>query len=432
MALLLRLACGIIPASEEGLERDRSLSSATTLADEAGRAQSWVHPDCGADCVSKCDSVKHSFALSITERTGRSMPYWRHRSAGASLSSPDASVTTAVIVMAGLERSASDYACATHDGLRKRLGTDAALRKVLLVAPAVLYPEDSPAPNELYWEENGRWLDGENSSLTGHHRSHGHHHHHDIAPPAASLSLFSVLDEMVLALMDKGSYPKLTSVIVIGHSAGGQAVQRYALTSALVPIRAGVAISYIVANPGSVTYPDRRRPELIDRGHLCDPAKLLGHTWTFEVPFPSMMHEMGCAWHQHFNDWPDGLGLHRNNTPPYAESRPIIDMRLSFIEKTVTYLSGAKDVCPCIESVDGTNCTGHDKDCHLEGSCHMEVVHAFAQRMQLMHEQMAADGTCKSCKGRPPSHNLVSVPEVGHDGCGMFTADETLDAMFPL
>ena len=272
MVLLLQLACGIIPASEEALGRDHSLSSATTTwADEAGRAQSWVNPDCGADCVSKCHSVKHHFPLSITERTGRSMPYWRRHTSeelhsGASLSSPDAFVTTGVIVMAGLERSASDYVCATHDGLRKRLVTAEAIREVLLVAPAVLFPGDPPTPNELYWEEAGRWLDGENSSLSG---------HHDIAAPAASLSLFSVLDEMVSAMMDKDSYPKLTSVIVIGHSAGAQAVQRYALTSALVPTRAGVTISYIVANPGSVTYPDERRPDLIDRGNACDPVKLL-------------------------------------------------------------------------------------------------------------------------------------------------------------
>ena len=425
LSFLLRLASGIIPANEEALGRPLSLSSATRWADEAGRAQRWVHPECGADCVSECDSVKHSFTLSITERTGLSMPYWRRRSTGASLSSPDALVTTGVIVMAGLERSASDYVCATHEGLRKRLVTDAAVREVLLVAPAILFPGDSPTPNELYWEETGRWLDGENSSLSG------HQHTHDLAAPAASLSLFSVLDEMVLAMMDKDSYPKLTRVIVVGHSAGGQAVQRYALTSALMRRGAGVNISYIVANPGSVTYPDRRRPDLIDRGHLCDPAKLLAHTWSFQVPEPSMMHEMGCAWHQHYNDWPNGLEFHRNNTPPYADSRPSDDMRLSFLEKTVTYLSGAKDVCPCIESVDGTNCTGDERDCHVEGSCHMEVVHAFAQRMQLMHEQMASDGTCESCKHRPPSHNLVSVPEVGHDGCGMFSADETLDAMFP-
>ena len=156
------------------------------------------------------------------------------------------------------------------------------------------------------------------------------------------------------------------------------------------------------------------------------------HNWTFYHPIPSMMHEMGCAWHPYFNDWPDGLEFNRHNTPPYADSRPVIDMRLSFLEKTVTYLSGSKDVCPCIASVDRANCTGDEgPDCHLEGSCHMEVVHAFAQRMQLMHQQMAADGTCTSCKHRPPTHNLVSVPDVGHDGCGMFEADETLDAMFP-
>jgi hypothetical protein len=42
-----------------------------------------------------------------------------------------------------------------------------------------------------------------------------------------------VLDEMLLALADRTVFPNLARVVVSGHSAGGQIVQRYALFSKL-------------------------------------------------------------------------------------------------------------------------------------------------------------------------------------------------------
>ena len=242
-----------------------------------------------------------------------------------------------------------------HKGLRKRLVTDEAVREVLLVSPHVYFPEDSPAQNDLYWDNSSEWAMGDSSS----------------ADAEASLSLFRVLDEMVEAMMNQDSFPKLTSVVLLGHSAGGMSIQRYALASAL-EARHGVTISYFVANPGSVAYPRSVRPNLVDRGGPCDTATLLAHKWTFAVPG----HVDGCAFHEHYDDWPDGLGTHRQDTPTYILARPAEEMRLAYLERNVTYLSGSEDVCPCIESFDGTNCST-DRDCHIQGSCHMEVAHAF-------------------------------------------------------
>ena len=412
MWLLLRQACGT-PANEEAptLEMPLSLSSRMEPPSEDGlHSSEWVNPLCGANCEAECDRVKDHFGTSITERTGLSMPYWR-RSTGPSLSTPDASVTTGLIVLHGLQREAEGYLCAMHAGVRKRLVTDEAVSQVLLVSPNVYLPEDSPAPDELYWD-NGLWDRGDGSS----------------ADAKASLSLFRVLDEMVEAMMDKDSYPKLTRVVLIGHSAGGQSIQRLALTSTLVP-RPGVTISYFVANPGSVAYLAPVRPNLIDRGSACDATKLLSHTWSFSVPVPID----GCDVDSSYNDWPNGLEA-RENTPPYIAARPVGEMRRAFLERDVTYLSSSEDLCPCIESFDGTNCTSEDPvhhQCSLEGSCHMEIIHAFAQHVELVHNQMAAAGTCEICKHRPPSHRLVPVSGVDHDGCQLIQADESLAAMFP-
>ena len=155
MWLLLRQACGT-PANEEAptLEMPLSLSSRMEPPSEDGlHSSEWVNPLCGANCEAECDRVKDHFGTSITERTGLSMPYWR-RSTGPALSTPDASVTTGLIVLHGLQREAEGYLCAMHAGVRKRLVTDEAVRQVLLVSPNVLFPEDSPGPNDLYWDNS--------------------------------------------------------------------------------------------------------------------------------------------------------------------------------------------------------------------------------------------------------------------------------------
>lgn len=414
MLLLLWQACGT-PANGEAPTLEMPLSLLSRMEPPSEQwvdSEQWVHPLCGANCESECDGVKDHFSTSITELTGLSMPYWR-RSNGPSLSTPDASVTTGLIVLHGAQREGEGYLCAMHAGVRKRLVTDEAVRQVLFVSPNVYLPEDSPAPNELYWDTYA-WDGGDDST----------------ADAEKSLSLFRVLDEMVQAMMDKDSYPKLTRVVLIGHSAGGKSLQRLALSSTLVP-RPGVTISYFVANPGSVAYLAPVRPNLIDRSSACDATKILSHTWSFSVPVPIG----GCDVDSVYNDWPGGLEP-RANTPPYIAARPAGEMRRAFLARNVTYLSSSEDVCPCIESPDGTNCTslpsGLVRDqCSLEGSCHMEIIHAFAQHVRQVHNQMAAAGTCEFCKDRPPSHRLVPVSGVNHDGCKLLQADETLAAMFP-
>jgi len=340
------------------------------------------------------------------------MPYWR-LSTGPSLSTPDALVTTGLVVLHGAEREGEGYLCAMHAGVRKRLVTDEAVNQVLVVSPNVLLPEDSPAPNELYWD-NHYWDRGDDST----------------ANASASVPLFRVLDEMVEAMMDKDSYPNLRRVVLIGHSAGGKTIQRLALTSTLEP-RPGVTISYFVANPGSVVYLAPVRPNLVDRTSACDAATLLTHKWSFSLPVPID----GCEVDSLYDDWPDGLSA-RKSTPAYIAERQPGDMRRAYLERDVTYLSSSKDVCPCIESFDGTNCSAADGDpvhhqCSLQGSCHMEVIHAFAQHVELLHNQMAEAGTCEFCMTQPPVHRLVPLPSIGHDGCAVLQSNEALAAIFP-
>jgi hypothetical protein len=296
--------------------------------------------------------------------------------------------------------------CVMHHGLRKRLIDDAAIRRVLLVSPQIYSASDGASEHELYWDHNSttHWSWGFNSS----------------SELPASLSAFSVLEEMLMAMMDQDAYPNLATIIVVGHSAGGQLLQRFLLTSSF-EARAGVTMSYFVANPGSVAYLNSMRP-VLDHG-LCMNATLLTKNWSFAVPDTAA----SCPSYDEY-----GLGLAGGTVPPYAKGRSMEAMRLAFLGRNITYLSGSADVCACLEAppLSGAECSGSN-ECRLQGLCHLEIVHAFVQHVRQQHAEMAAAGTCAACRDRPPSHNLVSVPEVGHNGCAMLQSDEALALMFP-
>ena len=75
----------------------------------------------------------------------------------------------------------------------------------------------------------------------------------------AKLTSFDFVDEIVRRLARKEVFPNLKSVVVAGHSAGGQFVIRYEM-SKQVHDSVGVPISYVVSNPSAYTYVDELRP----------------------------------------------------------------------------------------------------------------------------------------------------------------------------
>jgi pimeloyl-ACP methyl ester carboxylesterase len=72
------------------------------------------------------------------------------------------------------------------------------------------------------------------------------------------ISSFAAMDDLLRLIARKETFPNLEAVIVAGQSAGGQFVQRYALTS-LLPETLGL-VHFVVANPSSYAYLDASRP----------------------------------------------------------------------------------------------------------------------------------------------------------------------------
>ena len=119
-----------------------------------------------------------------------------------------------------------------------------ALDNTVVIAPrmasAAANCHDTLAPNEISWNCN-TWRSG---------------------GPAVSnpdVTSFDFLDEILRKVARKEIFPNLKQIVVTGHSAGGQVLNRYEMANQ-VHDKLGVPITYVVANPSSYAWPDSTRP----------------------------------------------------------------------------------------------------------------------------------------------------------------------------
>ena len=185
-----------------------------------------------------------------------------------------AGIETAWIVIHGSGRNVDDYVCCA-------ISAAALESSVMILAPWFLSPKDLPVnitssssllnhtaadaaaalmkePSRvLVWAEEGpiehTWRYGADDAA-------GH-----------NVSSYAVVDEMIrLIVADRRRFPALRRIVVAGHSAGGQYVQRWALLSngaAFADSTANAAGSFfpriptrvVVANPKSFCWLDERR-----------------------------------------------------------------------------------------------------------------------------------------------------------------------------
>ncbi|NVB39249.1 hypothetical protein G6O69_15505 [Pseudenhygromyxa sp. WMMC2535] len=116
---------------------------------------------------------------------------------------------------------------------------------------------------------------------------------------AEPVSSFEILDELLRQSLVK--FPQLQQIVLVGHSAGAQAVHRYALLGVGVHEhleKQGVRLRYVVANPGLYAFPLRRRKLPPGRAQV-PPGRGQGDTqhWRWSVP-------KACPG---YDDWGHGL-----------------------------------------------------------------------------------------------------------------------------
>jgi pimeloyl-ACP methyl ester carboxylesterase len=267
-------------------------------------------------------------------------------------------------VIHGVKRDADRY-YETVDELLSH--NPARARDTLILAPRYSGSIDSGFGGMAAWRK-ASWEDGEDSVQA--------------AGRPAPVSSFQVLDDLLRSLDDRKRLPGLAGIVLAGHSAGAQLVQRYAvLNNVDGPLRRdGLALRYVVANPSSYLYLTNERPRADGKGY---------------APY-----ERGiCPTYNQYKYGTDKL-------PPYARETEESRLFVRYADRDVTYLLGGADNNPEHRLL--------DKTCGAEaqGATRLARGMGYAQ-----YEYVLA---ARGAKPVPLHRRAYEVMGVGHDNKGMF------------
>ena len=299
-----------------------------------------------------------------------------------SLDTRNEAITRALVVVHGAGRDADNY-------FRNALAAAflaGGLEDTVVIAPRMASSaatcHDTLSPDEISWNCNA-WRSG---------------------GPAISnpkVTSFDFLDEILRKVSRKEIFPNLKSIVVTGHSAGGQVLNRYEMSNQ-VHDRLGVPISYVVSNPSSYAWPDSTRPT--------------GAAYTVQAHAPGYIPELGpntdpfrafsgardCTT---FDQWPYGL----KDRTGYTAKQTDEQLKQQLISRPTTYLLGELDVLPL---------GGFDGSCPAmaQGPTRLARGEAFGK---FVNEKLGAH------------HTVKIVPECGHNARCMFTSEDSLPLLFP-
>lgn len=301
-----------------------------------------------------------------------------------SLDAPNKAITRALIMVHGADRNADHYfSTATAAGFLA-----GALGNTIIIAPRFAAGKDKVEPNEVVWPSRGdSWRSGGMSTSN----------------PA--LSSFDFADEILRRLANKKNFPNLATIVVTGHSAGGQFANRYEMSNKVHGTLSGVSVSYVVANPSSYAWPAAVRPlptgdadpAMADKEALGDSGETV-HTQFTYGPFDSTK-VVG------YDRWPAGLEHRAGYTAQMSDDQ----LRRQLVDRPTTYIWGQVDILPL---------GGFDSSpsAMAQGPTRRARGEAF---FKYVNETLGA------------KHNAIIVPECGHNDRCMFTSEVVLPVIFP-
>jgi hypothetical protein len=218
------------------------------------------------------------------------------------------------------------------------------------------------------------------------------------------LSSFDFMDEILRRLGRKEFFPNLKTIVVAGHSAGGQFVIRYEMLNQ-VHDKLGTPISYVVANPSSYAYVDNLRPTASAFPAALSVTAQGPPVPTSSNPSPAFLPYADAKNCTGYDTWPYGI----KGRIGYASK--LIDEQIiqQLAARSVTYLLGEADVLPL--GVFDTSCPAM-----AQGPTRLARGLAFHRYVtQNLHAH----------------HSVIVVPFCSHSQRCMFTSDVALPLIFP-
>jgi pimeloyl-ACP methyl ester carboxylesterase len=283
------------------------------------------------------------------------------------LDTPNPAINRAFVLIHGTNRDAGNYfrtavAAAFLAG---------ALEDTIVIAPHIASAtngcQDPLEPHEVSYSCGGdSWRSGGTSTSND------------------KVTSFDCMDQILRKLANRRTFPNLKAIVVAGHSAGGQFVDRYAMANQ-VHEKLGVPVTYLVANPSSYAYLDATRPR--------------GESGLFR----DYQDARNCTT---YNRWPYGLD---SRVGGYTAKQSDEQLRRQLAERPVTYLLSELDTLPL---------AGFDSSCPAmaQGPNRLARGQAFSR---YVNEKFGAH------------HKAVIVPLCGHNARCVFTSDPVLQLAFP-
>lgn len=260
-------------------------------------------------------------------------------------------ITHAVIVVHGSGRNAADY----FGYVTTPAADEGVDHSTLIVAPHFVAGDDPRDASDFYWSEQG-WKQGD-LSKNG----------------SPRLSSFSALDLLVIFATNRVKFPNLEQLVITGHSAGGQFVQRYAIgTNQVDLIDPAIFVRFVPSNPSSYLYLDDKRPTTSGGTVFAKPS--------------------GCSSYNKYK-----YGMSSRNT--YMGSRSVSSLVNSARAREIALLLGEDDVLR--DDALDTRCQAE-----VQGRNRLERGVGFLNFMNQYY--------------RPHATYIMTAPGVGHSGRGMF------------
>lgn len=324
-----------------------------------------------ASAAGSKDLAKAADAEQTIQIGSKASPYPFVVYASADLKQPSSAIERAVVIVHGIKRNADDYYAT---GLKLMRKADVSPDSTVLLAPDFLTQKDSPGIADLPLWGKDTWIQGE-ASQAGH----------------VGVTSFQALDDIVGYLSDRKRFPALKEIVLIGHSAGAQLMQRYAVfnNQDAVLKHTGVSIRYVISSPSSYVYFDPSRPQ----------------GQSFAVPAAT-----SCS---SYNQYRYGL----DQPPAYLKAQNLSDKQLfqRYASRNITYLVGSEDNDP--------NHKFLDKACGAEAQGESRVVR---QRNYMGYEQFLAQKWQVAIH-----HPEFEVEGVAHSANGLYSSQIAAERLFP-
>jgi hypothetical protein len=335
-------------------------------------------------------------------------------------------------------RNAQDYFCSFKQLMETQ--SYRPFEDILIIAPDFQYEHDDLVhPQDAFWNSSKPWGDW---------RVGAESDPNCCGKSGRTISSFNVLDHMLAMLTSKKLFPRMNKISYVGHSAGGQMVQRYAVMSvlaALWDIDTEIDVEFVVANPSSYTYLDNRRFE-----YSCGDCKCTTSNCTCDESCTQPSNKLSKprsadagtkfpCYQWNYNRWPYGLGSFsdkKGRNVPYALRDGVLgpERALRVYRKLhMVYLVGQNDTCndglptcdascwkrenylehewPCFRNSMDNRCPAM-----LQGPCRRTRGHQYMKYLENLYGE--------------PTHTLHEIPGVGHNATAMFSSEVGLRELF--